>query len=60
MTKISIKKIIFFINQNILLFLKKIFLKPKEIYYINGPETLPPPLDKKEESEKKIEKEKID
>ena len=45
------KKIIFFINQNITGILKKIFLKPKEIYYINGPETLPPPLSKKEENE---------
>ena len=44
------KKVIFFINQNIIYWLKKIFLKPKGIYYINGPETLPPPLGKKEEN----------
>ena len=45
------KKIIFFVSQGILEILKKIFLKPKEIYYVNGPETLPPPLKKEEEKE---------
>jgi len=31
-------------------FLIKILFKPKGIYYINGPDTLPPPLSKEEES----------
>jgi RNA polymerase sporulation-specific sigma factor len=31
--------------------LKKIFSKPTGLYYINGPETLPPPLTKEEEAE---------
>ena len=47
---LKIEKTIFLINKNILKLLKKIFLKPKEIYYINGPESLPPPLSKKEEN----------
>lgn len=44
------KKTIFFINQNIFNIIKKIFFKPQEIYYVNGPETLPPPLSKEEEN----------
>ncbi len=44
------KKVIFLLNQKILNILKKLFLKPNEIYYINGPETLPPPLSKIEEN----------
>ena len=31
--------------------ISEIFYKPSEFYYINGPETLPPPLSKEEEAE---------
>ena len=41
--------------KNLFLRLKRliteIFYKPSEFYYINGPETLPPPLSKEEEAE---------
>lgn len=32
-------------------FIRNLFLKKNRIYYINGPETLPPPLTKEEEAE---------
>ena len=32
-------------------FIRNLFSKKNRIYYINGPETLPPPLTKEEEAE---------
>lgn len=45
------KRVIFLFSKKILRTFKKLFLKSNEIYYINGPETLPPPLSKAEENE---------
>ncbi len=49
------KSCINFISQKIksflILFKKILFINKKEIHYINGPETLPPPLSHEEESE---------
>lgn len=45
------KKVIFLFSKKTLRTFKKLFLKSNEIYYINGPETLPPPLSKAEENE---------
>ena len=45
------KKVVFLFSKKILRTFKKLFLKSNEIYYINGPETLPPPLSKAEENE---------
>lgn len=49
------KSCINFVSQKIksflILFKKILFINKKEIHYINGPETLPPPLSHEEESE---------
>lgn len=49
------KSCINFVSQKIksflILFKKLLFINKKEIHYINGPETLPPPLSHEEESE---------
>ena len=39
------------IKSFLILFKKILFINKKEIHYINGPETLPPPLSHEEESE---------
>jgi len=48
-------KIFYFISKKVFDFFKSIrnliFLRPKTIHYINGPELLPPPLTKEQESE---------
>ena len=39
------------LTENLLLKIRRLFVKKEnEIYYINGPETLPPPLSKEEEN----------
>ena len=46
----NINGMIFTLRQKISLFFSR-FRKSREIFYINGPETLPPPLSREEENE---------